>query len=207
MRGKGEGSRSARSPLAGLALRESAEGVDAGTERGIAVAAARIGAGCRTTLKFASPLSKKTSLGPFPAILNSTATVRESDEAGFGLGPPGAFGSRNLIAVGSSVLPFVVCLITTDQPSSRRNARTATYTFDVFSSLDGFGAAGGDGTGYWGKQGPELLDRRPARYAEEQRMVPLRSHGSRSMNRALMAAPRSSPIGPTCTPEPCPRYG
>ena len=39
---------------------------------------------------------------------------------------------------------------------------TATYTFDVFSSLDGFGAAGGNWTGYWGKQGPELLDRRLA---------------------------------------------
>ena len=37
---------------------------------------------------------------------------------------------------------------------------TATYTFDVFSSLDGYGAAGGDWTGYWGKQGPELLDHR-----------------------------------------------
>jgi len=48
---------------------------------------------------------------------------------------------------------------------------TATYTFDVFSSLDGFGAAGGDWTGYWGKQGPELLDHRLAVYAEEQRMV------------------------------------
>jgi dihydrofolate reductase len=48
---------------------------------------------------------------------------------------------------------------------------TATYTFDVFSSLDGFGAAGGDWTGYWGKQGPELLDRRLALYSEEQRMV------------------------------------
>ena len=35
---------------------------------------------------------------------------------------------------------------------------TATYTFDVFSSLDGYGAAGGDWTGYWGKQGPELLE-------------------------------------------------
>ena len=42
---------------------------------------------------------------------------------------------------------------------------TATYTFDVFSSLDGFGAAGGDWTGYWGKQGPELLDHRLAQYA------------------------------------------
>jgi len=48
---------------------------------------------------------------------------------------------------------------------------TATYTFDVFSSLDGFGAAGGDWTGYWGKQGPELLDHRLALYREEQRMV------------------------------------
>ncbi|MFD7242132.1 dihydrofolate reductase family protein [Streptomyces massasporeus] len=48
---------------------------------------------------------------------------------------------------------------------------TATYTFDVFSSLDGYGAAGGDWTGYWGKQGPELLDHRLALYGGEQRMV------------------------------------
>ena len=48
---------------------------------------------------------------------------------------------------------------------------TATYTFDVFSSLDCFGAAGGDWTGYWGKQGPELLDHRLSLYGEEQRMV------------------------------------
>ncbi|MFV8182135.1 dihydrofolate reductase family protein [Streptomyces sp. AF1B] len=48
---------------------------------------------------------------------------------------------------------------------------TVTYTFDVFCSLDGFGAAGGDWTGYWGKQGPELLDHRLALYGEEQRMV------------------------------------
>ena len=47
----------------------------------------------------------------------------------------------------------------------------ATYTFDVFSSLDGFGAAGGNWTGYWGKQGPELLEHRLAQYTEEQRMV------------------------------------
>ena len=48
---------------------------------------------------------------------------------------------------------------------------TATYTFDVFSSLDGFGAAGGDWTGYWGKQGPELLEHRLALHGGEQRMV------------------------------------
>jgi dihydrofolate reductase len=51
------------------------------------------------------------------------------------------------------------------------NDMTATYTFDVFSSLDGYGAAGGDWTGYWGKQGPELLDYRLALYKEAQRMV------------------------------------
>jgi len=48
---------------------------------------------------------------------------------------------------------------------------TASYTFDVFSSLDGFGAAGGDWSGYWGKQGPELLDHRLGLYGSEQRMV------------------------------------
>src|SRR3954454_12405329 len=51
------------------------------------------------------------------------------------------------------------------------NDMTATYTFDVFSSLDGYGAAGGDWTGYWGKQGPELLEHRLALYRQEQRMV------------------------------------
>ena len=48
---------------------------------------------------------------------------------------------------------------------------TAIYTFDVFSSLDGYGAHSGDWGGYWGKQGPELLERRLALYGEEQRMV------------------------------------
>ncbi|MFI6299273.1 dihydrofolate reductase family protein [Nonomuraea sp. NPDC050790] len=50
---------------------------------------------------------------------------------------------------------------------------TATYTFDIFTSLDGFGTTGGDADwgGYWGKQGPELLDRRLSLYREEQRMV------------------------------------
>ena len=48
---------------------------------------------------------------------------------------------------------------------------TATYTFDIFSTLDGFGSHHGDWGGYWGKQGPELLDRRLAVYGPEQRMV------------------------------------
>jgi dihydrofolate reductase len=48
---------------------------------------------------------------------------------------------------------------------------TATYTFDVFSSLDGFAAATGDWSGYWGKQGPELLEHRLGIYDEPCRMV------------------------------------
>ena len=49
---------------------------------------------------------------------------------------------------------------------------TATYTFDVFCSLDGYGSqSGGDWGGYWGKQGPELLDHRLALHGEAQRMV------------------------------------
>jgi dihydrofolate reductase len=48
---------------------------------------------------------------------------------------------------------------------------TATYTFDVFCSLDGFGDHHGDWGGYWGKQGPELLAHRLAQYEQEQRIV------------------------------------
>ena len=48
---------------------------------------------------------------------------------------------------------------------------TATYTWDVFSTLDGYGAHSGDWGGYWGKQGPELLDHRLALYDQDQRMV------------------------------------
>jgi dihydrofolate reductase len=50
---------------------------------------------------------------------------------------------------------------------------TAIYTFDVFATLDGYGSYGPDGDwgGYWGKQGPELLDRRLSLYDHEQRMV------------------------------------
>jgi dihydrofolate reductase len=53
----------------------------------------------------------------------------------------------------------------------KENDMTATYTFDVFSTLDGFGAHHGDWGGYWGKQGPELLAHRLGVYGQEQRMV------------------------------------
>ena len=50
---------------------------------------------------------------------------------------------------------------------------TAIYSFDVVASLDGFGSfdSNGDWGGYWGKQGPELLDHRFELYGGEQRMV------------------------------------
>jgi dihydrofolate reductase len=53
------------------------------------------------------------------------------------------------------------------------NDMAATYTFDIFSTLDGYGSynSSGDWGGYWGKQGPEFLDHRLALYGEEQQMV------------------------------------
>ena len=50
---------------------------------------------------------------------------------------------------------------------------TATYTFDIFASLDGYGSytEPGDWGGYWGKQGPELVEHRLASYGPDQRMV------------------------------------
>ena len=49
----------------------------------------------------------------------------------------------------------------------------ATYTFDNFASLDGFGSFNehGDWGGYWGKDGPEFIEHRRAMYGAPQRMV------------------------------------
>ncbi|MEV7905203.1 dihydrofolate reductase family protein [Streptomyces anulatus] len=73
---------------------------------------------------------------------------------------------------------------------------TATYTFDVFSSLDGFGSYNGDGDwgGYWGKQGPELLDRRLSVYGEDQRMV-FGAHTYREFVRLLGPGTKESGVG------------
>lgn len=50
---------------------------------------------------------------------------------------------------------------------------TARYTFDVFCTLDGSASytEAGDWGGYWGKHGPEFLDRRLALHQQEQRLV------------------------------------
>jgi dihydrofolate reductase len=58
-------------------------------------------------------------------------------------------------------------------PPREESIMSTTYTFDVFCSLDGYGSydENGDWGGYWGKQGPEFLDRRLAAYGEGKRMV------------------------------------
>lgn len=50
---------------------------------------------------------------------------------------------------------------------------SAGYTWDVFSTLDGYGSYtdGADWGGYWSKQGPELLEHRAALFDTDQRMV------------------------------------
>ena len=72
---------------------------------------------------------------------------------------------------------------------------TAIYTFDVFSSLDGFGSAsGGDWGGYWGKQGPELLAHRLALYDAERRMV-FGANTYRQFVRLLASSTEESDVG------------
>jgi dihydrofolate reductase len=50
---------------------------------------------------------------------------------------------------------------------------TAVYTWDVFSTLDGYGSytEGADWGGYWSRQGPELLEHRAALFDTDQQMV------------------------------------
>ncbi len=72
----------------------------------------------------------------------------------------------------------------------------ATYTFDIFSTLDGYGSYGPDGDwgGYWGKQGPELLDHRLALYDAEQRMV-FGANTYRQFVRMLASSTEGSGVG------------
>ena len=72
---------------------------------------------------------------------------------------------------------------------------TALYTFDVFSTLDGYGSYGpeGDWGGYWGKQGPELLAHRLALYDAEQRMV-LGANTYRQFVRQLASSTEESDV-------------
>lgn len=82
---------------------------------------------------------------------------------------------------------------------------TATYTFDVFSSLDGYGGvSSGDWGGYWGRQGQELLDHRPSSPAgpATSRSSGVRPTSSCSRAGRWTATSRSSSIARPCTSEP-----
>ena len=73
---------------------------------------------------------------------------------------------------------------------------TMTYTFDVFASLDGFGSYdtnSGNWGGYWGKQGPELLEHRLALYSAQQRMV-FGANTYRAFAKMLASAARESAV-------------
>jgi dihydrofolate reductase len=91
-------------------------------------------------------------------------------------------------AVVSSLYPH------TRSTALEESIMTATYTFDVFSTLDGFGAASGNWGGYWGKQGPQLLDHRLALYDEEQRMV-FGANTYRQFVRMLASSTEESEVG------------
>jgi dihydrofolate reductase len=95
---------------------------------------------------------------------------------------------------GAAVRSYRMTTNHTDQPHSRENDMTATYTFDIFSTLDGYGSHSGDWGGYWGKQGPELLDHRLALYGAEQRMV-FGANTYRQFVRLLGPRPEESEVG------------
>ena len=75
------------------------------------------------------------------------------------------------------------------------NIVTAIYTFDVFCSLDGYASYsdGADWGGYWGKHGPEFLERRLDVYGEDQRMV-LGANTYRLFVQVLGASPDESEV-------------
>ena len=62
------------------------------------------------------------------------------------------------------------------------------------SSLDGYSSHNGNWGGYWGKQGPELLDHRLALYDAEQRMV-FGASTYRAFARMLASSTEESGVG------------
>lgn len=70
---------------------------------------------------------------------------------------------------------------------------SATFTFDIFSSFDGYGSPTGTFGGYWGKQGPEFLAHRLEQFGEKQRMV-LGANTYRLMASMLATHPAGSEV-------------
>ncbi len=70
---------------------------------------------------------------------------------------------------------------------------TATYTFDVFMSLNGCGSVSRGWGGYWGKQGPELLAHRLELYSHDQRLI-LGANTYRAFARMLASSSDDSDV-------------
>ncbi|MFT4164946.1 MAG: dihydrofolate reductase family protein [Microlunatus sp.] len=72
---------------------------------------------------------------------------------------------------------------------------TATYTWDIFCTLDGYGSYDehGDWGGYWGKQGPEFLGHRLTQYGQELRLV-LGANTYRTFAQLLAAEPADTGV-------------
>ena len=69
----------------------------------------------------------------------------------------------------------------------------ATYTVDLFTTLDGFGTGRKP---YWGKEGPELVDQRARTYGEEDQTLVFGANTYRLMQRFAPAEtdPSSAPL-------------
>jgi dihydrofolate reductase len=69
----------------------------------------------------------------------------------------------------------------------------ATYTVDLFTTLDGFGTGRKP---YWGKEGPELVDQRARTYGEEDQTLVFGANTYRLMQRFAPAGtdPSSAPL-------------
>ena len=70
-----------------------------------------------------------------------------------------------------------------DRPREKEGPGMATYTVDLFTTLDGFGA--GRVAPYWGKEGPELLEQRARTYAEEDQTLVYGANTYRLLERFL----------------------
>ena len=67
----------------------------------------------------------------------------------------------------------------------------ATYTVDLFTTLDGFGTGP---VGYWGKDGPELREERAGVYGDEDQTLVLGANTFRLMTELRPGGGRSEPL-------------
>jgi dihydrofolate reductase len=76
-------------------------------------------------------------------------------------------------------------------PAERPKGKTATFTADLFTTLDGFGTGR---EAYWGKAGPELLAQRARTFGDENQTLVFGANTYRLTER--FAPPDGDPSGP-----------